>query len=527
MQIENGNVIIDTNMKCQEGEDCWYYSVLETTDESVCVKNAWKLKGVVVERKQDIIKIYNDPFSSIPIYVYAGTNQIIVSTYTEFLRKYKLTLDRVGVYEELLFESPLYDRTIFNEVKELPAASCVEINTKNQEFFIKPYWNYDIAQIDCDKDEAIDKTRNALEAAFRKIGRNEKLLMGLSGGLDSRLSMLMLQRTRLIDRLKTFTFGYTKRVLDFKFAHEVAETMDVENYFIKTDDEFYLKAVELPIKTLGGVSLFHGHIYNCLRRYNKSDTFISNYYSDAVMGYDCRPIEYDDILENCDYYKKLKKSRLGIDDETQKLIINDLRKIIDRRSEHSNFSSINEFIYIIERNPKFHMKLSFLFFDICKVEIPYADIDLLQTVISLPQKYRYYKNIEHMILDSYFVNMKDVSSTRYATVDKEENSLKNKLYYNAGYLKMLFLNRINAFLIVLSSGCVSLNNKYITENHLAVYTRLFKKENRDAAEYFRSIGLFDDKLTKRFTAPCFRTADAQQRMINISFFHTIRHYFGL
>lgn len=492
-----------------------YYSMEEFQDYGgEFIEIVKKNKGVGVRETEEYIEIYNDPYCTIPIFIYQGQGKIYISSLFESMMNLEVSVDRIGFYETYLYESGLYDRTLFNEIKQLPSASYIRIDRGSLNYEILNYWNFDIRVNENIKTErhAIDAVWSSMSHVFSKY-KNKKLVMGISGGLDSRLSLCVAKETIGLENIETFTFGSNENILDNTLASKVLDILQPgkKNQFFKLDGDAYLESMELPIKSGYGVGINHSHIYWCLNHMNtEGKTLVSNYYSDAIMGYDCIPIDYEDVVENCAYYKKLCFNDLELNEADRIEIEKDIRKTTDRRNADANFTCFDEFIYLVERNPKFHIRLSYIFQEKIDTVLPYAEYEMLTTLISLPVVYRYRKRIEHLMLSEKFVDVRDVSSTRYAGLDKEEQKIWNKIYFNIGFLKMRLTNLVNSGLNVVTKAKVQIPNKYITENQLHIFNRYFSEYKSKACDYLYQLELISASQKERWNKTSVRTADAQQ-----------------
>lgn len=483
----------------------------------ICKRN----KGIAIRIYENNLEVYNDPFCSVPVYIFSNENEIYITSQFDELLEKKLSVDRVGVYETFLFEAPLHDRTNFNEIKQLPAASLANIDMKSLELRISGYWDFSICEntgIACDED-AIETVWDVLCNEFSNY-KDKKLMMGISGGLDSRLSLCVLDNVASLKSIETFTFGHNKKILDYKLAKQVCEELGMKNVprFLKLDGNSYLESMSLPIKSGGAVGVQHSHAYWCLQKMDTSNkTLISNYYSDAIMGYDCIKADYEDTVENCEYYKKVIENKWNVSEDIQETIVSDIRKITDRRTKESNFSCYTEFVYLVERNPKFHICLSHLYREHIDVVLPYAQYEVLETLISLPLKFRYRKKIEYLILSKKFKKMKDISSTRYSAFDNAEQSKWEKMYYDFGFMKMRAINMINCGLSIVSGGNVQLPNKYITENHLKIMNKYFNDLKKEAVSYLFESGIITEEQYYLLNKKCKRTSAAHEafKVINV------------
>lgn len=476
------------------------YSKLLTESEFIdmCVHN----KGVGILNTNEKIIICNDPFCSVPVYVAKEGDKIVISSDIEMFYGNGRKTDRMGFYEILLYGSALYDRTLIEGVKQFPAASMCIIDKSSMDFLIKPYWNFEVKENPLYENinKAVEDVKNCLFDIFRGI--NIPITMGISGGLDSRLSACMLYETKKSEELSFFTFGYDPRIKENTISKDVLRELwdkDLPKHsFVKLTASDYQNSRYVPESTGGQIGLNHIHQYACVRRMkNKPNTLISNYYSDAVMGWDAIPVRSNETMEESDYYRHLQRNTLGLTDEEISLIEQDLKKVCDRYPKSGNFSCMNEFIYVTERNPKFHVRLTAVLAEFVNVELPYADYELLSLMLSVPINNRAEKLIEEKITQQYLGEMHDISSRRY--FERSENSekrysLTKRLYYSLGYYRMRGTNAFNAMMAKLTDYRIQVINPYQTENQNQVLNQSLYEEFLEGLSYLREQGLVNDKM---------------------------------
>lgn len=463
-----------------------------------------RFHGVAIEESEQYIRIYNDPFCSHPVYIgLNGLNGTLVLS-TQFVDMYQigsyLNLDYCGFYELLWMGQMLYDRTIFRNVRQLPAASFCEIDRNTMSYRIETYYDFEIFE-----NKNINSQQNAEDMVYQYLRKifskyeNMDVLMALSGGLDSRLSACLLSENTNAKRTKFFTFGYDKHILEYTFAKKVAKKLGLAlPIFIKLDQKDYKKAKELAIRTGCQVGLNHGHTYQCLRRkeFNECDVFVSNYYSDAVMGWDAKKEKKYERIENLELYRMIctNKDKLPkkIAENVVAEALNDLKKIVRRYNIDSNFSCFEEFFYVTERNTKFHLRSAYQCNDIMRTEIPFAEFDLLKMCISIPLKYRWEKKLEKNIIRKNYFQEKDISSRRYyeRSDDQEQAySIREKIYYKCNFLAFKVLSYLNIILALLSNNKVQVVNPYHTENQRIIFERYFKDEFLQSLERLAELGV--------------------------------------
>lgn len=493
----------------------------------VCKKN----KGIAIKCTKENIEIYNDPFCSVPIYVGKCNNKILVtSEFKDFCENNIVHPDKVGIYETMLYGSGVHDRTIIEEIKQLPAACKVTIFPTN-EWIIEPYWNFDILLNEDIKsmDMAVEKTYECLTNIFINY-KDKKIIMGLSGGLDSRLSACMLSENVCKENIEFFTFGYSKYIKEYKIAQKVTRTLDMPRpRFFKLLKDDYLNADCVAKNTGGQIGINHSHMYMCIKKCEdvKDKIFISNYYSDAVMGWEANGQSSKIAIEDSHYYEMLKHNNLRIEPEIAEKIDEDLKKIGKRFPKQGNFSGINEFIYVIERNTKFHVRMSALCNELMTIELPYANFELLSCVLSLPIKYRAEKKIEKEIIEQKFFSAKDISSRRYSErgeTTEKEYSVTEKIFYKFGYYRMRIINFVNVVLAKCSGSRVQIINPYLTENQTVVLNRYLYSNYLEALRYLEDKKIIKEELRKRIENKEYRTKNTGLKYTLIGLHKTMKMF---
>ena len=535
IDITNG-VICQQNFGGRHYEkNLFQYFTVDEIDVNMLACNSIKeqcklIHGVVLEDNEEYIRIYNDPFCSHPVYIVrVGSDKLVIST--QFNDVYQcdaaLSVDKVGTYELLWIGQVLYDRTIFNEVKQLPAASYCEIKKATMNYQIFPYWNYDIYE-----NKEIDTQDKAVEVVYEQLKniydeyRGKNIVMGLSGGLDSRLSACLLSER--IDKNQSifFTFGYNKHILEYTFAKKVSKKLSLpEPIFIKLNEMDYANAKELAKWTGCHVGMNHGHTYTSLGHVdsNKDMTYVSNYYSDAVMGWDAKKEKRIEKLEDLEIYKKLcinqDKLPYEVADKIVADEIEDLKKIVKRWNVESNFSCFEEFFYVVERNTKFHLRSAYQCNDIFRTDVPFANFHLLTLCISIPLEYRWEKKIEGEIISRYYIDENDVSSRRYFERSKQsekEYSLMEKAYYYSGMLFLRGLNLLNLILAKVSNNYIQVINPYQTENQRVIFDKYFKQDFLEKLDEIANRGLISGGACLEIKKNHFRSSNIWQKFTIIS-----------
>ncbi len=138
---------------------------------------------VFLNRKE--IKIIGDILGRLPAYYFSKNGIFAFSREIKFITLFmeNIQLDKIGMAQYILFGYPLGKRTILEDVYRLPPSFFIKINLENGKTEIKQLWSHcfeekEYVDLEEAKEVFIEACRNRA---------NEKNVISLSGGLDSRL----------------------------------------------------------------------------------------------------------------------------------------------------------------------------------------------------------------------------------------------------------------------------------------------------------------------------------------------------
>lgn len=477
-------------------------------------------KGLSLIEGDEFLEIYSDPFRSQPIYIYSASNSLAVfQNYPSFLKapassSFRSTIDKVAFYETVLFGTPLGTRTIYQEIKQLPAASCMRINKASGKFEISRYWHFDISEDKSIKSitDAAEQLNHHLKRIFDTFDVSSDYCMGLSGGMDSRLSLSYLSQRIQKHKIHLFTFGFDSRILEYSYAKAVSESLQMGDVqFHKLDAFHYREALDyLPLQSVGHVAINHSHITSYLRRFSgECGTQIANYYSDAIFGFAAHATKIY-LPAGADNYSAKLDTVQFIPADIKEEIKSDISKMLDGYDEDSNYSSKNEYLYVTERNPKFHFNLAYCQSLIVPTQIPYADVELLKFMISVPLAYREQKVILDEIFKRYFPS---VSTTN---IEQISSRFSARFTSYANWFTFRYLNASNGIFRALSGGTFQLFNKYQTEEQEKILYSEFSGDLHAATAKFMAMGILSADQKIEFDKLPIRSAGVPERYILIS-----------
>jgi asparagine synthase (glutamine-hydrolysing) len=177
-----------------------------------------------------------------PLYFYTHHNRFLFASEIKAIlqdQRVPRQLDEQGLVEFFTFRHVLGERTLFRDVRFLPAG-CLATFCDGQAR-VRPYWLPGVFEDRLPRtqadylDEAAARVRLALE---RQMGDGRSMGLLLSGGLDSRL-LAGLVPDRLKDQFHTFSRGPLD-CWDVKFGTQVAERVGSQHHILELKPDFLL-----------------------------------------------------------------------------------------------------------------------------------------------------------------------------------------------------------------------------------------------------------------------------------------------
>jgi hypothetical protein len=202
---------------------------------------------------------------------------------------------------------------------------------------------------------------------------------------------------------------------------------------------------------------------------------LSNYYTDAIFGFECGRPERLDNIQVSSAYKKIASAH-HIHKKVRDEMIADCQLALTPDSDAGScFSSLDEFKYVVERNPRFHMSLAFTQAQFMKTVIPFADIDVLEMAMRAPIVLRERKRILEELLHHVNARVAKIESSANTEYFYGNNSrlARGSLFERYEFKKFRFLNMSAQLLSTLTGGNLRFRNPYQTEDQLSVYHKIF------------------------------------------------------
>jgi len=202
-------------------------------------------------RRERRLLLARDRYGIKPLY-YVRTNRAIVfASEAKAILAHgdvRPQLDREALLEYMTFQNFFTDRTIFNNIKTLPAGTCIEVNRDGGDFRFSRYWDFNFSEAESalSREECTEELdRLFRQAVSRQLVSDVPVATYLSGGIDS--GSITAVAAKQVPDMHSFTVGFDVRSasgLELQFdEREAAEHM---SYICGTEHyEMVLKAGDM------------------------------------------------------------------------------------------------------------------------------------------------------------------------------------------------------------------------------------------------------------------------------------------
>jgi len=403
-----------------------------------------KYCGVFVDSKKNEVIIFNDQLGLNDIFYYYKNGELIISD--KFMDFFKIKsfgkkdLDLTALAEFLLYEYAFLDRTFIKDIKLLRYGSLTfflheHIKTIN-------YWDYKFKE---NKQFSKKKSMKELDILFKqsiqrihKLNPNKEFLIGLSGGLDSRIVAKYAIQENM--KLHPFVFG-NKNSDAFYISKQIAKTLGLNlKQLVIKDDYWKWKDRHMGYDPM--MNLMYTSYYSIVGDLDKDKIMLTGFNGDNLFGNHIKRRDFKRKIDITDKIKKFYKLNINFmtSNKLNKYINNDLqkyniKKISDwNRKELFNFE--NRQLKFIKNSPSFNFYGKFE-----ENYSMFADIDLVEFVLTLPLKELYNSKIYHDFIKKYHQNLAQIRLERkpYSLLDNAPIKMTKKLVFK---LKQIIKNKL-------------------------------------------------------------------------------------
>ena len=244
-------------------ENISHHDLLKSQDENFI----YNLKGqfTLVRKFKEKLCIYNDHLGTKPIFYIIKDDVYYFSNSLKKLREevdYKWSISSLNVGLHALAFHHINNTTLFEEVKQVPAATCVEISRQGVVF--KKYWDFNQLYLLTKNNIPID----VVASQFTRLVANyfdsglcskEELSLSLTGGMDTRNILAILLNLGIKPHL--YTYGNPKSydaIVPQRIANRLGLKHIVHDISL-TAEIFEQKAKEIIQKGNGIASIHRVH----------------------------------------------------------------------------------------------------------------------------------------------------------------------------------------------------------------------------------------------------------------------------
>lgn len=159
---------------------------------------------------------------------------------------YRPEMDREGLVEYLTFQNFFTDRTLFKNIRMIPAGHFALIESHNG-FTMKRYWDFRFtSELNLSPEEAVEETDRLFRDAIRRqLVSDVPVNAYLSGGIDS--GAISVLASQLMPHMRTFTVGFDlSSASGLELAFDERAKAEHISYLAKTEHyEMVLKAGDM------------------------------------------------------------------------------------------------------------------------------------------------------------------------------------------------------------------------------------------------------------------------------------------
>jgi asparagine synthase (glutamine-hydrolysing) len=189
---------------------------------------------VIKPKNRSRIYIINDVLGRLPLYYYKRDGKLFVSREMQFIINLieDNKFDRMAIAQYLLFGYSLGKRTLFEDINRLKPASIIKIDLKHSDIKFDDVYQFNFDQKKNAKISFKENIKNLVElfteACKNRTNSNDKNIVTLSGGLDSRTVAAGLHRNKIPFFGATYMDFNKTAESDVRIAKELADVFNIQ-----------------------------------------------------------------------------------------------------------------------------------------------------------------------------------------------------------------------------------------------------------------------------------------------------------
>nr|WP_315164649.1 asparagine synthase (glutamine-hydrolyzing) [uncultured Flavobacterium sp.] len=244
----NGEIYNFLELK-EELKDKYQFKTQTDTEVLIAAYQTWginfinKLKGMfafsLLDERQNKLFLVRDRFGIKPLYYFKNTENLVFASELKAIIASEIPkkeIDFSAFADYFVYRYIPSPKTIWKDIKKLPPANYLEINTLTLDEKLHEYWNLSSKNSIVKEDELIPKINSILINSIKQHIRSD-LPIGsfLSGGYDSSAIVSYLKKIKY--NPKTFSIGFSKwEKSEHQFASIVAKHLNISNEVVIADN---------------------------------------------------------------------------------------------------------------------------------------------------------------------------------------------------------------------------------------------------------------------------------------------------
>lgn len=394
--------------------------------------------------------------------------------------------DKTGIFESLIFDHPLGDRTNHMGVYKTRMAEEIRLDVIKGERESAPYWIMPLSMKDSyNEAEAVNRGTDILAGILDDINLPNEIVVPLSGGLDSRLvCSLAVQRGC---HVHSFTFG-NYRNKELCIGERVARRLRVSWQPIELKPKDYLEFGRRVVVLTEGLSTpMHMHLFSALSALSYRDMpVLHGYMGDPVAGADatCR-VQSDSAARAVEDFLKMGAMSHPVwqwlSSENRDSVREDLYRLAKECGRLNHIKRFPEYFHNVER------QASLIAHVFSPVEIlqpivrPFANRTFMEFFGALPQEMRVGRRLFKVIARRLFPDIFNLPDTSWPDGGQLSHRLKRTIIRSRNFLQYAssWLTRNQSILF----------SPYLYEQHRYLLDTYLSSE---LAESIRNVGSFFD-----------------------------------
>lgn len=229
---------------------------------------------VFINKVTNKIKILNDQLARLPVYFFSNERFSIITREISFLidNLEEIKYNKIALSEYLIFGYSLGTKTIYEDVFKMKPNSVLNFEDTINNSTVLNIFNFENVEKSYDMKDLLC----SFEQGLTNRVNNSRVLLGLSGGLDSRAVAAALKK--IGSDFVAITRANTKKEnLDFKYANIIAQNLNIQHLPIKFDKIELKEAFKTILLLKRGFNGFEmHHIIPYLKH-------LKELYSDAIL----------------------------------------------------------------------------------------------------------------------------------------------------------------------------------------------------------------------------------------------------